>query len=80
MACLNNLGEIACTMEDCQGAKAYFAEVLEIATETQSVTMLLKVLVNVAVLFAKQGHALGSLIDLQATVRNPLRECALSIE
>jgi predicted ATPase/DNA-binding SARP family transcriptional activator/Tfp pilus assembly protein PilF len=56
LACLNNLGEIACVLEDYSAARSYFAEALEIATQTQLVTMLLKILVNLAVFFAKQGQ------------------------
>jgi len=56
VACLNNLGETACALGDCVGAQAYLAEALEIATQTPVVAMQLKVLVNLAVLFARQGR------------------------
>jgi predicted ATPase/DNA-binding SARP family transcriptional activator len=57
MACLNNLGEGACALEDYDQASAYLAEALAITFETQTLTVLFNVLVNLAVLFAKQGHA-----------------------
>jgi DNA-binding SARP family transcriptional activator/predicted ATPase/Tfp pilus assembly protein PilF len=56
MACLNNLGEIACTLEDCRGAQTYFAEAIKTALRTQTLPMILKALVNLAALFAKQGQ------------------------
>jgi predicted ATPase/DNA-binding SARP family transcriptional activator/uncharacterized protein HemY len=56
VACLNNLGDTACALGDYVGAQAYLAEALEIATQTQVVAMQLKVLVNLAVLFAKQDR------------------------
>ncbi len=56
VACLNNLGETACALGDCVGAQAHLAEALGIATQTQIVAMQLKVLVNLAVLFAKQDR------------------------
>jgi predicted ATPase/Tfp pilus assembly protein PilF len=57
MACLNNLGEIACTLENYRGAQTYFAEAIETAIQTQTLPIVLKALVNLAVLFAKQGQA-----------------------
>ena len=57
MACLNNLGEGACALEDYEQASAYLAEALEITSETQTLTVLFNVLVNLAVLFAMQGQA-----------------------
>ena len=45
--------EIACALGDYRGAKLYFAEAMKVATETQTLTALLKVLVNLAILFAK---------------------------
>jgi predicted ATPase len=56
MICLNNLGEIACVSEDCRGAAIYLAEALKVAVETQTTTLLMKVLVNLAVLFAREGQ------------------------
>jgi DNA-binding SARP family transcriptional activator/predicted ATPase len=56
MACLNNLGEIACTLDDCHKAKAFFAEALQIAMQARALPVALKVLVNLAALFAKQGQ------------------------
>ncbi|MDY7078735.1 MAG: tetratricopeptide repeat protein [Chloroflexota bacterium] len=66
MVCLNNLGEIACVLEDHAGAKAYFAEVLMIASKTQTLLILLKSLVNLAVLLVKQGQVdrAAELLDL----------------
>jgi predicted ATPase/DNA-binding SARP family transcriptional activator/Tfp pilus assembly protein PilF len=74
MVCLNNLGEIACTVEDCKGAKAYFAEALKIATETQTLAVLSKILVNVAVLFAKQGQTDRAAALLELARRHPASE------
>ncbi|MDY6876581.1 MAG: tetratricopeptide repeat protein [Chloroflexota bacterium] len=56
MACLNNLGETACALEDYQGAMTCFAEAAKVATETQTLTVLLKILVNMAALFTEQGQ------------------------
>ncbi len=74
LACLNNLGEIACALEDDPGAKSYFAEALEIATQTQLVTMLLKILVNLAVFFAKQGQTDQAAALLGLTRDHPASE------
>ncbi len=56
MACLNNLGETACAMEDYEAARAYLVEATQIALETQTMTALAEILVEVAILFAKQGR------------------------
>jgi len=71
LVCLNNLGENACALEDYAGARAYLAEALEIATQTQVVAMQLKVLVNVAVLFAKQGRRERAAALLGVAYRHP---------
>jgi predicted ATPase/DNA-binding SARP family transcriptional activator/Tfp pilus assembly protein PilF len=74
MACLNNLGEIGCALEDYEGAKAYFAEAMEIATETQALTVLLKVLVNLAVFFTKQGQTDRAVALFGLACRHPACE------
>ena len=56
LACLNNLGEIASALDDCRKAEAFFAEALQIAMQTQTLPVALKVLVNLAALFAAQGQ------------------------
>jgi len=56
VACLNNLGDTTCALGDYVGAQDYLAEALEIATQMQVVAMQLKVLVNLAVLFARQDR------------------------
>ena len=56
MICLNNLGQSACALEDYEAARGYLAEALKITMEIQAVPVLLQVLVNLAVLFFKQGQ------------------------
>jgi hypothetical protein len=52
---LNNLGEIACALKDRDTARGCFIEALKIAAEAQIITVLLKVLVNLAECFARHG-------------------------
>jgi predicted ATPase/DNA-binding SARP family transcriptional activator len=77
MICLNNLGETTCALGDYQGARAYFAEAMKIATETQALTVLSKVLVNLAVLFAKQGQTGRAAELLNLARRHPASEQAI---
>jgi tetratricopeptide (TPR) repeat protein len=56
LACLNNLGETACVVEDCEGAGAYLTKALALAHETQTLPVLLKVMVSLAVLFHMRGQ------------------------
>jgi predicted ATPase/DNA-binding SARP family transcriptional activator len=56
VTCLNNLGEIACTLGDYRAAKTYLAECIQIADASQILTALMKALVNLAVLFSRQGQ------------------------
>jgi predicted ATPase/DNA-binding SARP family transcriptional activator/Tfp pilus assembly protein PilF len=56
MACLNNLGEVAYTLRDNERARRFFAEALTIAQETGTMPLVLKVLVNSAALFAREGE------------------------
>jgi len=77
MACLNNLGETACAIEDYQAARAYLAEAMRVATETQSLTVLAEILVNVAILFAKQGQADQAAMLLKLASRHPASEQAV---
>jgi predicted ATPase/DNA-binding SARP family transcriptional activator/Tfp pilus assembly protein PilF len=76
MPCLNNLGEIACTLEEYEGAATYFAEALNIAAETQTLPMLFKVLINLAVLFARQGQTDRAVVLLGLAHRHPACEQA----
>jgi predicted ATPase/Tfp pilus assembly protein PilF len=55
MACLNNLGEVAYALQEDDTAKQYFAEALTIAHQTHTLPLVLKVLVNLAALFAQEG-------------------------
>jgi len=68
MACLNNLGETVCALDDYEGAKSYFSEAMKTASETQTLPMLLKTLVNLAVLFAGQGQT-GRAVELLGLAR-----------
>jgi len=74
MVCLNNLGEIACRLRAYEEATAHFAEALKIAHATQTLPMALKVLVNVAALFAQQGHAKRAAVLLDVARRHPAGE------
>jgi predicted ATPase/DNA-binding SARP family transcriptional activator/Tfp pilus assembly protein PilF len=56
LACLNNLGETACAVEDYDGASAYLTEALVLAYETQTLPVLFRIMVNLAVLFFMQGR------------------------
>jgi predicted ATPase/DNA-binding SARP family transcriptional activator/Tfp pilus assembly protein PilF len=56
MACLNNLGEAAYALRDNDEARRFFAEALTIAQETHTLPLVLKVLVNLAALFAREGE------------------------
>jgi tetratricopeptide (TPR) repeat protein len=71
VACLNNLGDTACALGDYAGAQACLAEALEIATQTRVVAMQLKVLVNLAVLFAKQDRRDQAAALLGLAVHHP---------
>lgn len=55
MACLNNLAEVSCIQSECRQAEIFLNQALEIALETQTTTMLVKVLVNLGVYFEKTG-------------------------
>lgn len=76
MACLNNLGEIACALEDYESARTYFVEATELAKETRTLTVLSKVLVNLAVLLAKQGQTSRAAAILRLASRHPASEQA----
>jgi predicted ATPase/DNA-binding SARP family transcriptional activator/Tfp pilus assembly protein PilF len=67
--CLNNLGETACALEDYEAAQAYLAEAVKIAAETQTLTVLLKALVNMAILLAAQDRR-GRAATLLGLVRH----------
>jgi predicted ATPase len=66
LTCLNNLGEIACTLEDYKEAETHFTQALRGAAETRMLTMVTKILVNLAVLFARRGQRdrAAALLDL----------------
>jgi len=55
-ACLNSLGQVAQALHDNDVAKECFAEALTIAYETHTLPLGLKVLVNLADLFAQEGR------------------------
>ena len=76
MACLNNLGETACALGDYEKATAHFAEALKIATDTQTLAMLLKILVNLAVLLARRGQRGQAAELLGLARRHPASEQA----
>jgi DNA-binding SARP family transcriptional activator/predicted ATPase/Tfp pilus assembly protein PilF len=76
MACLNNLGEIACTLKNYESARTHFVEAIKLATETRALTVLLKVLVNLAVLLAKQGQTSRAAAILRLASRHPASEQA----
>ncbi len=77
LACLNNLGEVACALQDNHRAQLYFAEALTIAKETETLLLVLKVLVNLAPLLAQEGEK-GYAAQLLGLVRNhPASEQAI---
>jgi predicted ATPase/DNA-binding SARP family transcriptional activator len=56
MVCLNNLGEVAGLLGDERAAVAYLHEALALAEQTQTLPMLMKVLVNVAALYERRSR------------------------
>lgn len=56
MICLNNLGEIAIASSDWEGTRVYLAKALKITIETNTLTILMRVVVNLAAFFARQGQ------------------------
>jgi predicted ATPase/Tfp pilus assembly protein PilF len=74
LACLNNLGETACALEDYEEAKACFTEALRIASETQTLVILLKTIVNLAVLYAQRGQTDRAATLLALARRHPACE------
>lgn len=76
MICLNNLGEIACRLQACEEATAHFAEALKIAQTTQTLPLALKVMVNVAALFAQQGRPERAAVLLGVARHHPAGEQA----
>jgi len=76
LACLNNLGETACELEKYAEASACFSEALRIASETQTLVILLKTLVNMAVLFERQGQRDWAAALLGLARRHPACEQA----
>jgi predicted ATPase/Tfp pilus assembly protein PilF len=77
ITCLNNLGEITCALEDYEEANVHFAEALKVATEARALPMLIKVLVNLAVLFAKQGQRDRAAALLGLARQHPASEQAI---
>lgn len=55
MICLNNLGEMAIANQDDRQARAYLAEALRLALETEMLTVVTKILVNLGAYYARQG-------------------------
>ncbi len=74
MTCLNNLGEIACAHSDCQEAQTCLTEALHIAQETQTLTMAVKILLNIARLYAQQGRRSQAAALLDLVRRHPASE------
>jgi Tfp pilus assembly protein PilF len=71
---LNNLGEMACTLNDCEGAKVYLTEALATAYKTCTLTLLSKTLVNLGLLFAKQGQMDRAAMLLKLMSQHPASE------
>ena len=71
---LNNLGKMACTLDDCEGAKVYLTEALVTAHKTRTLTLLSKTLVNLGLLFAKQGQNDRAAMLLALMSRHPASE------
>jgi Tfp pilus assembly protein PilF len=71
---LNNLGEMACTLDDCEGAKVYLTEALATAHKTRMLTLLSKTLVNLGLFFAKQGQNERAAALLALMSRHPASE------
>jgi predicted ATPase/predicted negative regulator of RcsB-dependent stress response len=74
LACLNNLGETACALEDYGNARTYLAEALTTAYETHTLAMLSKVLVSLAMLFAKCDRCDRAAELLTLTSQHPASE------
>ena len=77
MACLNNLGEVAYVLRDIEAAKRHFAEALTIAMETQTLPLVLKVLVNIAPLLAQEEERGYTVKLLSLARRHPASEQAI---
>jgi predicted ATPase/DNA-binding SARP family transcriptional activator/Tfp pilus assembly protein PilF len=74
LACLNNLGETACALENYEEANACFTEALKIASETQTLVVLLKTMVNLAVLYARKGQTDQAAVLLALARHHPACE------
>jgi len=77
MACLNNLGEVAYARQDNDGARTHFAEALTVARETHTLPLVLKVLVNLAALFAQEGEQGYAVSLLRLARQHPAGEQAI---
>ena len=77
MACLNNLGEAALALEDNEAARACFSEALTIARETQTLPLAIKILVNFAVLLAREGEERYAVRLLGLARQHPASEQAI---
>jgi predicted ATPase/DNA-binding SARP family transcriptional activator len=76
LACLNNLGEIACALGHNEEATSTFAEALRIANETQTATMTINILVNLAVFYAGQDQMSRATLLLSLGCAHPAAERA----
>jgi predicted ATPase/DNA-binding SARP family transcriptional activator len=56
LVCLNNLGETACALGEYPAAQSFLIEATRRAWETHTTTILMKALVNLAVLLGRQGQ------------------------
>jgi predicted ATPase/DNA-binding SARP family transcriptional activator/Tfp pilus assembly protein PilF len=74
MACLTNLGEIACALENYQEAGDYLVEAINLAHEAGILTVLMKALVNMAVLLFRQGQTDRAAMILILARRHPASE------
>jgi predicted ATPase/DNA-binding SARP family transcriptional activator/Tfp pilus assembly protein PilF len=74
LACLNNLGETACALENYEEANACFTQALKIASETQTLVILLKTMVNLAILYAKKGQTDRAAVLLALARHHPACE------
>jgi tetratricopeptide (TPR) repeat protein len=71
---LNNLGETACALEDWPSARAYLSEALAVALKAQILLLLPRVLVNLALFFAKQGQGDRAAALLGPVILHPATE------
>ena len=74
VACLTNLGEIACALENYREAQDYLLEAINLTYEVGILTVLMKALVNLAILLFRQGQADRAAMILILARRHPACE------